>query len=70
VKYVAEQLSARNIAFLELRHEQHDLPDNIEVDTKNAAAAFYLRHGFIALPESPLMLFLSLETVHAYRKID
>ena len=29
VQYVAEQLSARNIAFFELRHEQHDLPEEI-----------------------------------------
>jgi N-ethylmaleimide reductase len=39
VKYVAEQLSARHIAFLELRHEQHDLPDEIEL-AKLARAHF------------------------------
>jgi len=33
------------------------------VDAKDeAAAAFYQHHGFIALPESPLSLFLSLAT--------
>jgi len=39
VKYVAEQLSIRNIAFLELRHEQHDLPEEIEL-AKIARAHF------------------------------
>lgn len=34
------------------------------VDAKDEeAAAFYLRHGFIALPESPLVLFLPLSNV-------
>jgi ribosomal protein S18 acetylase RimI-like enzyme len=34
------------------------------VDAKDeAAAAFYRHHGFIALPESPLALFLPLATV-------
>lgn len=34
------------------------------VDAKDdAAAAFYLHHGFIALPESPRTLFLPLATV-------
>lgn len=34
------------------------------VDAKNeAAAAFYRYHGFIALPDSPLTLFLPLATV-------
>ena len=34
------------------------------VDAKNgAAAAFYRHHGFIALPDSPLTLFLPLATV-------
>jgi GNAT superfamily N-acetyltransferase len=31
------------------------------------AAAFYLHHGFIALPESPLALFLPLATVQPCR---
>ncbi|MCE3602726.1 GNAT family N-acetyltransferase [Massilia sp. P8910] len=39
------------------------------VDAKDEeAAAFYLRHGFIALPESPLVLFLPLSTVALARK--
>ena len=34
------------------------------VDAKDeAAAAFNRHHGFIALPDSPLSLFLSLATV-------
>jgi ribosomal protein S18 acetylase RimI-like enzyme len=34
------------------------------VDAKDeAAAAFYRHHGFIALPDSPLTLFLPLATV-------
>ncbi|WP_414040012.1 GNAT family N-acetyltransferase [Acidithiobacillus sp. M4-SHS-6] len=34
------------------------------VDSKDeAAAAFYRHHGFIALPDSPLTLFLPLATV-------
>lgn len=34
------------------------------VDAKDeTAAAFYLHHGFIALPDSPLTLFLPLATV-------
>lgn len=34
------------------------------VDAKDeAAAAFYRHHGFIALPESPLTLFLPLATI-------
>ncbi|MGL4407584.1 MAG: GNAT family N-acetyltransferase, partial [Zoogloea sp.] len=34
------------------------------VDAKDdEAAAFYRHHGFISLPESPLMLFLPLATV-------
>ena len=34
------------------------------VDAKDeAAAAFYSHHGFIALPDSPLTLFLPLATV-------
>lgn len=38
------------------------------VDAKDtAAAAFYLNHGFIALPNAPLMLFLPLGTVGAHR---
>jgi len=36
------------------------------VDAKDeAAAAFYRHHGFIALPDSPLSLFLPLATVQA-----
>lgn len=39
------------------------------VDAKDeAAAAFYWHHGFIALPDSPLTLFLPLATVQASRK--
>lgn len=34
------------------------------------AAAFYLHHGFIALPDSPLTLFLPLATELAARKTD
>ncbi len=38
------------------------------VDAKDeAAAAFYRHHGFIALPDSPLSLFLPLATVHLAR---
>ena len=38
------------------------------VDAKDeAAAAFYRHHGFIALPDSPLTLFLPLATVQASR---
>ena len=34
------------------------------VDAKDEqAAAFYLHHGFIALPDSPMKLFLPLKTV-------
>lgn len=34
------------------------------VDAKDAhAARFYLHHGFIALPDAPLTLFLALATV-------
>ncbi|QTQ31272.1 GNAT family N-acetyltransferase [Aromatoleum bremense] len=40
------------------------------VDAKDeAAAAFYLHHGFIALPDSPLTLFLPLATVPAGKRI-
>ena len=35
-----------------------------------AAAAFYRHHGFIALPDSPLTLFLPLATVQASRKAE
>jgi predicted GNAT family N-acyltransferase len=36
------------------------------VDAKDdSAAAFYRHHGFIALPETPLSLFLPLATVRA-----
>lgn len=36
------------------------------VDAKDeAAAAFYLHHGFIALPDTPMTLFLPLATVRA-----
>lgn len=36
------------------------------VDAKNeAAAAFYRHHGFMALPDSPLTLFLPLATVRS-----
>lgn len=39
------------------------------VDAKNeAAAGFYRHHGFIALPDSPLTLFLPLATVQAARE--
>lgn len=31
VKYVAGQMSARGIAFLEIRHDQHDRPEEIEL---------------------------------------
>jgi GNAT superfamily N-acetyltransferase len=35
------------------------------VDAKDeSAGSFYLHHGFIALPDSPLTLFLPLTTVH------
>lgn len=35
------------------------------VDAKDeSAASFYRHHGFIALPDSPLTLFLPLKTVH------
>lgn len=35
------------------------------VDARNKEAAdFYLHHGFIALPDSPLSLFLPLATIH------
>lgn len=38
------------------------------VDAKDkAAAAFYRYHGFIALPDSPLALFLPLATVQSSR---
>lgn len=38
------------------------------VDAKDAAAAaFYRHHGFIALPDSPLTLFLPLATVQGSR---
>lgn len=38
------------------------------VDAKDAAAAaFYRHHGFIALPDAPLMLFLPLGTVGTHR---
>jgi ribosomal protein S18 acetylase RimI-like enzyme len=38
------------------------------VDAKDeAAAAFYRHHGFIALPDSPLILFLPLATVQRSR---
>lgn len=40
------------------------------VDAKDAAAAFYRHHGFIALPDSPLTLFLPLATVHASRETE
>ena len=41
----------------------------VMVDAKaDAAAAFYRHHGFIALPESPLTLFLPLATAPAGRK--
>jgi len=39
------------------------------VDAKDEnAAAFYRHHGFIALSDSPMMLFLPLATVRALRK--
>lgn len=39
------------------------------VDAKDdRAAAFYDHHGFIALPDSPLTLFLPLATAQAYRR--
>jgi len=38
------------------------------VDAKDkAAAAFYRHHGFIALPDSPLTLFLPLATVRSFQ---
>jgi len=41
------------------------------VDAKDeAAAAFYRHHGFTALPDSPLTLFLPLATVLSSRKTD
>jgi ribosomal protein S18 acetylase RimI-like enzyme len=41
------------------------------VDAKDeVAAAFYRHHGFIALPDAPLTLFLPLATVQAYRKTE
>ncbi|KON81255.1 GNAT family N-acetyltransferase [Azoarcus sp. PA01] len=41
------------------------------VDAKDeAAAAFYRHHGFIALPDSPLTLFLPLATVQASREAE
>ena len=41
------------------------------VDAKDEAAeAFYQHHGFIALPDSPLTLFLPLATAHSPRKMD
>lgn len=40
------------------------------VDAKDeAAAAFYRHHGFIALPDSPLTLFLPLATALASRNL-
>ena len=41
------------------------------VDAKDeAAAAFYRHHGFIALPDSPMTLFLPLATVEPSRKTE
>lgn len=41
------------------------------VDAKDeVAVAFYRHHGFIALPDSPLTLFLPLVTVRASRKTE
>lgn len=41
------------------------------IDAKDdEAAAFYRHHGFIALPDSPLTLFLPLATVPASRKME
>ena len=41
------------------------------VDAKDeAAAGFYRHHGFIALPDSPLTLFLPLATALASRKMN
>lgn len=38
----------------------------LTVDAKDSnAAAFYLHHGFIPLPETPLTLFLPLASIHA-----
>ncbi len=38
------------------------------VDTKDTQAArFYLHHGFIALPDSPLTLFLALATLKTFK---
>jgi len=38
------------------------------VDAKDdSAAAFYLHHGFIALPDSPLTLFLPFATIQSAR---
>jgi hypothetical protein len=39
------------------------------VDAKDdAAAAFYRHHGFMALPDSPLTLFLPLATIQPLRR--
>lgn len=44
---------------------------SLMVDAKDeAAAAFYRHHGFIALPDSPLTLFLPLATVYASRETE
>jgi hypothetical protein len=41
------------------------------VDAKDeVAAAFYRHHGFLALPDLPLTLFLPLATAAAPRKTD
>lgn len=41
----------------------------VMVDAKDdAASAFYQHHGFIALPDSPLTLFLPLATVRPASK--
>ena len=41
------------------------------VDARDeAAAGFYRHHGFIALPDSPLTLFLPLATALASRKTN
>ncbi len=49
VKYVAEQMSARGIAFFELRHDQHDRPEEIElakIARKHFKGVLMLNGGF------------------------
>lgn len=49
VRYVAEQMSLRKIAFLEIRHDQHDRPEEIElarIARENFAGALMLNGSF------------------------